>query len=91
MAIVEKITNPGKDTVGNIGDIWVNSVTNMTYRLASIITGSNNKTWYDWQLIDNTSNTGGGGGSSSNVMVDATTAKSYKLVVNNGRLYMAEV
>lgn len=91
MAIVEKNTNPGKDTVGNIGDIWVNSVTNMTYRLASIITGSNNKTWYDWQLIDNTSNTGGGGGSSSNVMVDATTAKSYKLVVNNGRLYMAEV
>ena len=90
MAIVEKITNPGKDTVGNIGDIWVNSVTNMTYRLASIITGSNNKTWYDWQLIDNTANPGGGG-SSTDIMIDTTTAKTYKLVVNNGKLYMAEV
>lgn len=92
MAILEKITNPGKDTVGNIGDIWVNTLTNMTYKLASIITGSNNKTWYDWQLIDNTANSGGGGGgSSSDVILDVTTGKSYKMIVNNGKLYIAEV
>ena len=90
MAMLERTTNPDKNTIGNIGDIWVNSVTSMTYRLASIIIGSNNKTWYDWQLIDNTANSGGGG-SSNDPILDVATGKSYKLVINNGRLCMAEV
>lgn len=92
MALLEKVTNPDKNTVGNIGDIWINTITDMKYKLASIMKGNDNKIWYDWHLIDNTANfTGGGGGSSSDVIIDATTGKSHKLVVNNGKLYIAEV
>lgn len=64
MAMLEKTTQPDKRTVGNIGDIWIDVITGMTYKLVAILMGSDEKVWYDWQLIDNTANSGGGGGGS---------------------------
>lgn len=62
MAMLERTTNPDKKTVGSIGDIWSNVVTGMKYKLVSIIMGTDNRVWYDWQLIDDNDNPGGGGG-----------------------------
>lgn len=64
MAMLERTTQPDKRTVGNIGDIWVDVITGMKYKLVAILMGSDERVWYDWHLIDNTANSGGGGGGS---------------------------
>lgn len=95
MAMLERTTNPDKKTVGNIGDIWSNVVTGMKYKLVSIIMGTDNRVWYDWQLIDNTADGSSGSGSGStsgiSIMTDTVTGKSYVLEVVNDKLTLKEV
>lgn len=42
--MLEKITYHDISTVGNIGDIWVNTLTNTIYKLVSKIKGSDDTT-----------------------------------------------
>lgn len=91
MAQINNNGAPDKNTVGSIGDIYVDNITGNKYKLESIINISSHEKqscYYVWKLVpEDVANSGSGSGSSGvSTLIDTATGDSYELEVTNGKL-----